>query len=205
MYAQPRTYAFPWRAWRRCGRTDAQRLRERAARAARMRVPVELAADCVPEAPGGVVRVIVAAIVCPARDGRHALARRLGLEPRIVCGAAVGVCAADLEGCTAFDTQPRGRLRHSSANTRSTAHVARPCGRCAAHRGRAAVPRRGLNVGAVASASGPAIAAAQHRAATPKRQHADKRDCGTQRVCAGMSARVFFALRIGGAWLHMRR
>jgi hypothetical protein len=180
-----------------CGRTGAQRLRERVARAAPVRVPVELAADCVPKAPSGVVFVIVTAVICRARDGRQAYARRLGLEPRIVCGAAVAVCAADLEGCTAIHTQPWGRLWHSSANTRGTAHVARPCGPCAAHRGRAAVPRRGLNVGAVASASGPAVVVAfkaaalsQHRAATPKCQRADVRDCMSQRACVTIPARV---------------
>jgi hypothetical protein len=114
MYEQQFKDAFRRRCGA-CGRTGAQRLRERAAHAAPVRVPVELAGDCVPEAPSGVVRVIVTAIVCRARDGRQALARRLGLEPRIVCGAAVAACAADLEGCTAIHPPPRGRLRHSSA------------------------------------------------------------------------------------------
>jgi hypothetical protein len=183
MYAQPLTYAFRRRC-RACGRTGAQRLRERVARAAPVRVPVEVAGDCVPKAPSGVVFVITAGFVFRARDGRQALARRLGLEPIVVCGAAVGVCAADLKGCTAFHTPPRGRLWHSSANTRSTAHMVRQCGPCAAQRGRAAVPRRGLNVGAAASASGPAnavtfeaAALSPHRAATPKCQRADMRNC----------------------------
>ena len=90
-------------------RTGAQRLRERVARAALVRVPVELAADCVPEAPRGVVRVrITATVHTRARDGRQALARRLGLEPRVVSRAAVAVGAADGECCTDVGHGPSG-------------------------------------------------------------------------------------------------
>ena len=86
-------------------RTGAQRLRERVVRADHMRVPVELAGDCVPEAPSGVVRAllhnVVYNVILLARDGRQALARVLGLEPHIAWRrAAVAVCAAKLERCT---------------------------------------------------------------------------------------------------------
>ena len=86
-------------------RTGAQRLRERVVGADTVRVPVELAGDCVPEAPSGVVRAllhnVMHNVILLARDGRQALARVLGLEPHIAWRrAAVAVCAAKLERCT---------------------------------------------------------------------------------------------------------
>jgi hypothetical protein len=140
----------------RCGRTGAQRLRERVARAAPVRVPVELAADCVPEAPGGVVNVrLTATVHTCARDGRQAYARRLGLEPRIVLRAVVAVCAADLECCKAFRTPPRGMAQIHAAQHMWPGREGH--GPCSEAERRAAVPPGGLSAGAVAF--GPAVAA----------------------------------------------
>jgi hypothetical protein len=130
-------------------RTGAQRLRKRIARAAFVRVPVDFADDAVPEAPSGVVRVsVTVGVHTRARNGRQALARLLGLEPRIDWCAVVAVCAANLECCIQFHTPPRGCLR-LSANTRSTAraHAARPCWPCSEDERQAAAPPGGLSVG----------------------------------------------------------
>jgi hypothetical protein len=131
-------------AMRGVQRTGAQRLRKRVVRAAIMRVPVELAADCVPEASGGVVRVVLvtAGVHARARDGRQARARGLGLEPRIVLRATLAVRAANRECCTEF---PRCWAR------RSGVRVERRAGWVAA-----AAPSGGLSVGSVAL--GPAVA-----------------------------------------------
>ncbi len=147
-------------------RTGAQRLRERVVLADRVRVPVELAADCVPEAPSRVVRVILTATVHihardHRRDGRQAYARLLGLERKIASWAVVAVCAAIVECCTEFHNPPRGCLWHS-AKKRSTGRVAWLCGPCAVRRG-IAIPPGGLSVGAVAL--GPAVAVALEAAA----------------------------------------
>ncbi len=163
---------IPVHAWR-AARTGAQRLRKRVVRAAPVRVPVELAADCVPEAPSGVVRVLITATVHTRardhrRDGRQTLARLLGLEPKIASWAVVAVCAAIVECCTEFHNPPRGCLWHS-AKKRSTGRVAWLCGPCAVRRG-IAIPPGGLSVGAVAL--GPAVAVALEAAALSLQQAA---------------------------------
>jgi hypothetical protein len=144
-------------------RTGAQRLRERVVHAALVRVPVEFAADYVPKAPSGVVRGLLAAGVhihiralnvrqARARDGRQALARRLGLEQRIVLRAAVAVRAAHRECCTEFHA-PRaavvGMAQCAWQLVRAVRHAA-------------AVPPGGLNVGTFAS--GPAVASTRRNA-----------------------------------------
>jgi len=95
-------------------RTGAQRLCIGVRIAIRVSVEVDAAADVEPETAGRKRRNGHTATVRLAADGRQALARRLGCDRIIVCGAAVGVCAADLECCMAFHTPPRGRLWHSA-------------------------------------------------------------------------------------------